>query len=107
MLYCASILTPAPSRNMPELPLLSQYLTYQEFDGIINDMKQAGVRIDHKNRIEGITYFQSGDDMNTLQVVFMDTNIPPIVSEHLASVGGKLRKEFVESSNTHCHATVM
>ena len=45
--------------------------------------------------------------MNTLQVVFMDANIPTIVNKHLKSVGGKLRKEYVESSNTHCHATVM
>ena len=78
---------------MPELPLASQYLTDTKFARIINDMKGAGVRIDHENRIEGITYFQSGDDLNTLQVVFMDANIPIIVSGHLASVGGKLRKE--------------
>ena len=77
---------------MPELPLASQYLTDTKFGRIINHMKEAGVRIDHENRIEGITYFQSGDDLNTLQVVFMDANIPIIVSEHLSSVGGKLRR---------------
>ena len=42
-----------------------------------------------------------------MEVVFMDVYIPKIVSGLLASVGGKLRKEYVESSNTHCHATVM
>ena len=55
-------------------------------------MKGAGVRIDHEDRIAGITYCQSANDLNTLQVVFMDANIPIIVSEHLSSVGGKLRR---------------
>ena len=92
---------------MPELPLASQYLTNTKFDRIINHMMWSGVRIDHEDRIAGITYFQSGDNLNTLQVVIMDANIPTIVTKHLKSVGGKLRKEFVDSSNTHSHATVM
>ena len=77
---------------MPELPLASQYLTNTKFDRIIKHMKRAGVGIDHENRIAGIAYCQSADDLNTLQVVFMDANIPIIVSEHLSSVGGKLRR---------------
>ena len=78
---------------MPELPLASQYLTNTKFDRIIKHMKRAGVGIDHENKIAGITYFQSANDLNMLQVVFMDANIPTIVTKHLKSVGGKLRKE--------------
>ena len=66
---------------MPELPLLSQYLINKKFDRIINDLKRAGVRIDHENRIVGLTYFQSANNLNTLQVVFLDANIPIMVSE--------------------------
>ena len=64
------------------------------------------MKIDHENRIAGLTYFQSGKNLNMMQVVFLDANIPTIVSEYLSSVEGKLRKEFVNSSNTHSHATV-
>ena len=77
---------------MPELPLASQYLTNTKFDRIINHMKWSGVRIDHEDRIAGITYCQSANDLNMLLVVFMDANIPTIVTKHLKSVGGKLRR---------------
>ena len=55
-------------------------------------MMGAEVRIDHEDRIAGITYFQSANDLNMLQVVFMDANIPTIVKKHLSSVGGKPRR---------------
>ena len=91
---------------MPELQLATQYLTNKYFVKVINHLKWAGVKIDHENRIAGVTYFQSGKNLNMMQLVFLDANIPIIVSEYLSSVEGKLKKEFVNSSNTHSHATV-
>ena len=91
---------------MPKLHLASQYLTSKYLKYIINDLRQNGVHIDRENRIKGVTYFQSEEESKVLQVVFLDLGIPKIVTKYLELVGGELRKEFLNSYNTHSHAMV-
>ena len=90
---------------MTKLSKLSKYLTTHHFEDILADMKSKGVKLDNKNKITGLRFFNSADDANISQVIFLDRNIQLTVSRHLAKYGIELRSEF-KNVNAHSHSTI-
>ena len=90
---------------MPPLRHASNYLTKHYLQKILNKLAFAGVNI-RGNKLKGIRLHSSARGQNVVQIVFLNLNIPDIVTETLAGYGIKLRSEFT-GLNTHAHSTLL
>ena len=92
-------------KSMPPLRHTSNYLTKKYLPTILNKLKLARVNIEG-NKLRGIRLFSSARGQNVVQIVFLNLNLPNILTETLAGYGIKLRSEFT-AANSHAHSTLL